>query len=82
MRKLISRSLILAALLACLVFVSATNFRVSALDPPCPENCHTNCKSQFEACVTACDNDGSCVTKCKSNFETCWAYCNWVCGPA
>jgi len=82
MKKLLSRWLVLVALLACLGLVSATDFRANAQDPPCPENCHTNCKSQFEACVAACPDDGPCITACKSQFDACWAYCNWVCGPA
>jgi hypothetical protein len=81
MRKLLSRYLVLVTLFVCLGFVSAADVRVMA-DPPCPENCHTNCKSQFDACVAACPDDGPCVTKCKSKFDACWAYCNWVCGPA
>ena len=79
MRKLMSRYLVLAMLIGCLGLISAVEFKA---DPPCPENCHTTCKSQFEACVAACPDDGPCVTACKSAFDACWAYCNWVCGPA
>jgi hypothetical protein len=81
MKKIISRYLVLVALFAGLGFVSATDFRVSALDPYCPENCHKTCRAQLQACVAGCPDYGTCVDKCVSSFDACIAYCDWVCGP-
>lgn len=77
MRKLLSRFFVLAVLLGSLGLFSAN----ALVPPPCPENCHTNCKSAYDTCVAGCPND-PCITNCKSAFDACWAYCNWVCGPA
>ena len=81
MKKLMLRWLVLVALLACLGFASATDFRANAQDPPCPESCHKTCRAELQACIVPCPDYGPCVEKCVSEFDACIAYCDWVCGP-
>ena len=79
MKKLLSRFLVLAVLVACLGSISVLNSQAKPI-PPCPENCRTDCKDAFLACVAACSDD-PCITSCKDGLIACFAYCDWVCGP-
>jgi len=81
MKKIMSRCLVLFALLTCLGLVSATDFR-GAQNPPCPLGCHDNCRSDYDDCRHECGFDLECVHKrCKPALDSCLAYCDWVCGP-
>jgi hypothetical protein len=79
MKKLLSRFLVLAVLLGCLGSVSVLNSQARVI-PPCPENCRTDCKDAYLACVAGCTDD-PCITDCKDGLIACYAYCDWVCGP-
>ena len=80
MKKVISRYFVLALLLGCLGLLSVVDSRVRA-NPPCPQNCHNNCRADFDACVCACNGDPNCEEGCAKTRNTCLEYCDWVCGP-
>lgn len=80
MKKIMSRGLVLVGLLTCLGLVSAIDFRTNAQNPPCPINCHNDCRAVYDDCVHEC-NDEDCVGQCQKNLNRCLAYCDWVCGP-
>lgn len=80
MKKIMSRYLILAVLLGCLGFISTANFRVRA-NPPCPLNCHNNCRADYDICFAGCCGDPNCEEGCAKTRNQCLAYCDWVCGP-